>query len=70
MQNITEQEIALLKSCKSEQDWNNACDTIKKARKGAYPPDWWPKVKMSGLMDEILARFGRDSEIRIHSVKI
>lgn len=48
--NITEQELEKLKSTKSETEWNAACDEIKRARGGQYPPDWWTEVVMSGLM--------------------
>lgn len=62
--NLTPEEITMLESCKSDQDWNNACDAVKNARGGQYPADWWPVMKLSGRMDRILGRFGRDSEIR------
>ena len=62
---ITEDEIAMLEACGSTEDWNAACTKIKEARGGSYPPDWWPKVKMSGMMDRILAKWGATSEIKI-----
>ena len=61
--NITDEELEMLENCHSSEDWNAACDKIKKARKGQYPPDWWPRVKMSGMMDRVMARFGADSEL-------
>lgn len=66
--NITDEEIKLLEASKSESDWNSACDKIKEARNGHYPPDWWPKIKMSGMMDRILNSFGADSDIHIISI--
>lgn len=51
--NLTEKEIEKLKATKSESEWNSACDEIKKARNGIYPPDWWPRMMMSGLIAEI-----------------
>lgn len=48
--NITEQELEKLKATKSETEWNATCDEIKRARGGEYPPDWWAKVAMSGIM--------------------
>lgn len=66
--NITDEEIAMLEAATSEREWNKACDVIKKARNNSYPPDWWVKVKMSGMMDRILAKFGMDSEIKIETV--
>jgi hypothetical protein len=63
--NITDEELLLLNDCLSEDDWNNACTKIKGARNGSYPPDWWKKVKLSGLMDAVLARFGETSQMKI-----
>lgn len=60
---ITDAEIKTLKSCKSENEWDRACDALKNARGGAYPSDWWAKVKLSGLMDQVLSGFGASSEI-------
>ena len=56
MENITEQEIEMLKECKTEVDWNNVCDKIKKARGGKYPPDWAQKIIFSGLAQKILCK--------------
>ncbi len=66
--NITDEELQLLETSKSEDDWNSACDRIKEARNGNYPPDWWTRVKMSGMMDRILNKFGADSEIHLYSI--
>ena len=63
---ITPDEIHLLESCRSAHDWSTACDLIKEARGGhLYPPDWWDKVKLSGLMDRILSRWESSSELRV-----
>lgn len=62
--NLTQAEIEMLEACKNPQEWNNACDQVKQARNGQYPPDWWPTMKMSGRMDRILNSFGQSSEIR------
>ena len=63
---ITPDEIHLLESCRTADDWSAACASIKEARGGhAYPPDWWDKVKLSGLMDRILSRWGTSSELRV-----
>ena len=63
MENITDQEIEMLKACKTEEDWDKTCDTIKKARNGKYPIDWFPKVILSGLMDQIMGQ--GTSEIKV-----
>ena len=49
--NLTEQEIAKLKATKNKQQWNACCNEIKAARSGQYPPDWWPLVIQSGLLN-------------------
>ena len=64
MKNLTDTEMSLLNGCQSADDWSNACDKIKKARGGEYPEDWWDKVKLSGMMDRILARWGSDSSLK------
>ena len=65
--NITDAEIAMLEGCRSAEEWNTMCKGIKSVRGGQYPPDWWPKVKLSGLMDRVTARWGGDAEIRIQA---
>lgn len=66
---ITDEEISLLNSTTSTDEWNTACEIIKKVRDGEYPHDWFPKVIMSGLMDKILSKFGSSSEIKVTSYK-
>lgn len=66
---ITQEELSMLEACQSAQDWREACDAIKKSRGGMYPDDWWDKVKLSGIMDRILARWGDDSEIKVSTHK-
>ena len=65
MNNITNEELSMLEACQSAQDWREACDKIKGAREQCYPDDWWNKVKLTGMMDRILARWGEDSEVRV-----
>ena len=66
---ITTEELKSLEACQSAQDWSDACDAVKEARGGHYPDDWWDKVKLSGMMDRILGRWGVDSNIRSVSFK-
>ena len=51
--NITDQEVAKLKATRSSIEWNRVCDEIKNARGGEYPPDWWNRIMMTGLMAQI-----------------
>lgn len=48
--NLTDQEFTTLTTTKSEWEWNNACDAVKKARNGQYPNDWFIKILASGVM--------------------
>ena len=64
--NLTEEEMEMLEACQTAQDWANACDKIKEARGGVtYPDDWWARVKMTGMMDRIMSRWGEDSELKV-----
>lgn len=59
MGEITELEIQRLKDTESEAEWNAACDSIKVARGGQYPPNWYATVVMPGLAAEIMATWER-----------
>lgn len=50
--NLTKQELAQLKAATSSEEWNSICD-----RGGEYPPDWYSKVILSGLISQALAKF-------------
>ena len=69
MKNLTKEELESLEACQSAKDWADACDKIKSVRGQAYPDDWWKKVKLSGMMDRILGRWGANSEISSVSFK-
>lgn len=49
---ITPEELQELELTTNADEWNAACDKIKAARGGQYPPDWYAKVLASGLMAE------------------
>ena len=53
---ITKAELDSLEACQNERAWNSAVDAIKHARSGGYPPDWWAKVAMSGMMARVTGR--------------
>ena len=65
MMTLTDEELKNLEACQSGEDWRNACDRIKATRCGMYPDDWWDKVKLSGMMDRIMDRWGADSELTV-----
>ena len=50
--NITDKELEKLKATKTVNEWNSTCNEIKKARAGNYPPDWFEKVIISGLISD------------------
>lgn len=47
------QVINLMRSARSEADWNNKCDIVKKAFSGSYPDWWFSTVIQSGLMTQV-----------------
>lgn len=65
METLTDAELERLKTCRSEDDWDAACTAIKKAHGGRYPSDWFARVLQSGLMAEIVKKFGGSTEISI-----
>jgi hypothetical protein len=67
--NITESELQILEACQTEADWSDACNRIKGFRDGVYPDDWWARVKLTGMMDRIMARWGENSELKISTHK-
>ena len=62
---ITKEELERLEACQTADEWADACDAVKAARDGNYPEDWWPKVKLSGMMDRILERWDETSELKL-----
>jgi hypothetical protein len=58
--NLTEAEMIELKNTTNESEWNAVCDKIKAARKGSYPPDWFNKVLLTGVISEIAAKWGKE----------
>lgn len=49
-----EEVIDLMKSSKTSQEWNNNCDSVKKAHDGNYPNYWFQEIILSGLCDRTL----------------
>ena len=62
---ITDDELKDLEACQSADDWSAATNKIKAVRGGMYPDDWWDKVKLSGLMDRIMDRWGENSDLTL-----
>ena len=60
--------MGMLEACQTAEDWGNACDKIKKSRGEYYPEDWWARVKMTGMMDRVMSRWGSDSELKVEEL--
>ena len=66
---MTEQEVIdLMKSSKSETEWNKNCDTVK-AKCGGYPSFWYTKIVISGLASQTAATWGGNAEIHVTTAK-
>lgn len=53
---MTKEEcIALMKSSRNDQEWNENCDKVKKAHGGGYPDYWYSTFIVSGMINEILS---------------
>lgn len=46
--------IELMKTSKSEDDWNSNCDKVKKACQG-YPDFWYEEIVLSGVMNQVIS---------------
>lgn len=56
---MNEKEVVeLMKTSKTESEWNDNCDKVKKAC-GGYPSFWYPAVVMSGVMAETATKFAK-----------
>jgi hypothetical protein len=55
---MTEKNLNDLKNTKNEREWNAVCEQIKKEHNG-YPPDWYGKVVLSGMMAKVVRGWGK-----------
>ncbi len=46
--------LSLMRSSKTEADWNANCDKVKAAHNGEYPPYWFSDVIQSGPIAEVM----------------
>lgn len=57
-QGMTEQEVIdLMETSKSEQEWNDNCDEVKRRCNG-YPSFWYGTMIMSGRLTRIKLKNG------------
>jgi len=61
--NLTDTELTQPKATTCEHEWNNQCDAIKRVRNGEYPPDWFQRMMLSGLMSRIMASWGAEKSL-------
>lgn len=66
---LTAEEMAMLDAVSTAEEHRVACDKIKDARGGDYPPDWYEKMLASGKNDRIIRRYGGTPEFTIRSFK-
>lgn len=50
-----QQVVDLMKSSKSETEWNANCDKVMAACGGKYPDFWYMAIVMSGVSEEVKA---------------
>lgn len=55
---LTQREdvIALMKSSKTEKEWNANCNLVKAANRG-YPDFWYEAIVLSGVLYETSLKF-------------
>lgn len=61
--------LALMKSSKSEKEWQDNCTKVKKAHSGQYPEYWYDEIVVSGLASRMAKSFG-DADIRVVDVNL
>ena len=66
---MSDEEIRMMGSSKSEWEWKANCDKVKAAHGGNYPDDWFAKVMVSGLGAATAAKFGRTVDIKISTIQ-
>lgn len=49
-----QQVVELMKSSRSESDWNANCNKVKAACGGCYPSFWYTAIIKSGIAAEVM----------------
>ncbi len=52
-----EQVVLLMKTSKSEQEWDSNCDKVKKSHSGDYPDFWYSAIILSGVMGMVSSQW-------------
>lgn len=55
MENLETEDgvVNLMRSSRSEEEWNRNCDAVKSANGNDYPAFWFSAIIMSGLMSDV-----------------
>ena len=57
---MTEQEVVkLMRTSKSEIEWNSNCDKVKAKFKSTYPPFWYKAIILSGVVSTMQRSWAR-----------
>lgn len=57
--------VDLMKSSRSEAEWNANCLKVRAAFSGNYPDFWYPVIFVSGVGRDTLAKFGKSDKIHV-----
>jgi hypothetical protein len=68
--NLTPEEMVKMQLVGSDEEWDEFCAEVKKARGGDYPDDWYEVVLKSGLGKEIHLRWGSDYSLKVTSMDL
>ena len=67
-QKMSQQEVVeLMKSSKSEKEWNANCDLVE-AKCGGYPSFWYGAIVLSGVASQTAAKWGGDAELHVSAL--
>lgn len=66
---LTNDELNLLESAKSDAEWDKACDIIRHSHGSRYPSDWYEKVIASGLSARVRNSFGGSNQIQVIPIR-
>ena len=56
--------VELMRLSNTLAEWGKNCDAVKD-KCGGYPPFWYKAIIMSGLADDVAARWGGDAKIHV-----
>lgn len=60
--------VALMKTSRSEAEWNSNCDKVKEAFGRQYPDFWWEAIQLSGVASNVIKSFGGQTGFSVKSL--